>query len=95
MFLQNAAAPVANMAAASSLDPSTNIDIYGIVIPKELCEDVMAEFASQVNSLMESKFEVKIAFQIQIMIAKIHPCLRENTVTRSGTTAPQPLFQRF
>jgi hypothetical protein len=69
------------LAAASSLDSSTNVDIYGIVIPKDLCEDVMAEFASQVNSFMESKFEVNFAFLIEIMGAKIHPCLRENTVT--------------
>jgi len=78
--MQNAAAPVANLAAASSLDSSTNVDIYGIVIPKDLCEDVMAEFASQVNSFMESKFEVIFAFLIEFMVAKIHPCLREATV---------------
>ena len=78
--MQNSAAPVSNLAAASSLEPSANLDIYGVVIPKELAEDVMFDFASEVNSFMESKFEVYSAFENEIMIAKMLSCLRENTV---------------
>jgi hypothetical protein len=35
-------------------------DIYGITIPLDLCEDALANFASNVNGFMEAKFEVSI-----------------------------------
>ena len=34
------------------------LDIYGNVIPEDLCDDVMEHFASSVNAFMERKFEV-------------------------------------
>jgi hypothetical protein len=34
------------------------LDIYGNVIPDELCDDAMEHFADSVNAFMERKFEV-------------------------------------
>ena len=36
------------------------LDIYGNVIPDDMCDDAMEHFASSVNAFMERKFEVHI-----------------------------------
>ena len=58
VFLQNAAAPLPNMDIASTVDASKKLDIYGVIIPDDMCEDALLEFPKHVNAFMESKFEV-------------------------------------
>ena len=63
MFAQNAADPVPNMDVASIVDANGRLDIYGVIIPDEMCEDALLDFGNHVNAFMESKFEVRITFK--------------------------------
>ena len=46
------------MDIASTVDASKKLDIYGVLIPDDMCEDALLEFPKHVNAFMESKFEV-------------------------------------
>ena len=56
--MQNSGANLPNMDIASTVDASKKLDIYGVDIPDDMCEDALLDFPKHVKAFMESKFEV-------------------------------------
>jgi len=80
------------MDVASSVDANGRLDIYGVVIPDEMCEDALLDFGNHVNAFMESKFEVRITFKRLCYVINFSD--RANKTARNGLRTRPRLIQR-